>query len=365
MISKAHSAPLKTTYIRSPEMNPKVVIIVNSLRGGGAENAMAALNQGLNLGKYSAILIGINSCPKTVHPKTLDNEIDIGREHLSKFRHTLESFFIFKKTLKDIEPNALIVNCDLPELFAAMLLGQYKTIVVEHSSLPWAGRRILGKTVRWLLKQSDVSFVSISTKIDVWLDPSLGPKVLENLIPKQELDLTNRGIGSEPRLIFMGRLENQKCPQMFLEIQSKLDIPALVIGDGRLRQDLEQSSAARNLDIDFKGFQQNPWSFVGQEDYLVITSIFEGKPLVILEGLALGIKIFARDIPELHEEFKNYPIIFCANIEDFVNKISLERRLNNSGNDSLSGSRFDIEKHNRQALESWTKYLDETLISLD
>jgi glycosyltransferase involved in cell wall biosynthesis len=346
-------------------MNPKVAIAVNSLRGGGAENAMAALNQGLNLGKYSAILIGINSCPPTVHPKNLENEIDIGRRHLGKFCHTLGSFFRFKKTLKNIDPDVLIVNCDLPELFAAMLLGKYKTIVVEHSSLPWAGRRIFGRLIRWLLKQSDASFVSISPKINVWREPSTCCTVLENLIPKQVLNPNNDEIDSEPRLIFIGRLENQKCPDMFLEIQSQLDIPALVIGDGRLRQDLQQTSVERNLDIEFKGFQQNPWSFVRQEDYLLITSIFEGKPLVILEALSLGIKIFARDIPELHEVFRNYPIVFCANVEDFVDKISLERRSSDSGLEARSDIKFDLDTHNYKAIKAWTKYLDEALINLD
>jgi len=346
-------------------MNPKIAIAVNSLRGGGAENAMAALNQGLNLGKYSATLIGINSCPPTIHPKNLENEIDIGRRHLGKFWHTLGSFIRFKKTLKSIDPDVLIVNCDLPELFTAMLFGEYKTIVVEHSSLPWARRRIFGRAVRWLLKQNRASFVSISTKIDVWREPLIGYTVLENLIPKQELNPNNHEIGSEPRLIFIGRLENQKCPDMFLEIQSQLNIPALVIGDGRLRQDLQQTSVERNLDIEFKGFQQNPWSFVRQEDYLLITSIFEGKPLVILEALSLGVRIFARDIPELHEEFRNHPIKFCVSVEDFVDKISLERRSHDYGNDGHSAVKFDLDIHNYKAIKAWTKYLDEALINLD
>lgn len=346
-------------------MNPKVAIAVNSLRGGGAENAMAALNQGLNLGQYCAILIGINSCPQTVHPKTLENEIDIGRRHLGKFLHTLESFFKFKKTLKNIDPDLLVVNCDLPELFSAMLFGKYKTIVVEHSSMPWAGRRTFGVIVRWLLKLTGASFVSISHKIKVWRGPIHDYTVLENLIPKQELSPRNPAIPSKPRLIFIGRLENQKCPEMFLQIQSKLHVPSLVIGDGRLRKDLEQFSIERNLEIDFKGFQQNPWRFVGQEDYLVVTSIFEGKPLVILEALSLGIKIFARDIPELHEEFRNHPIVFCANLEDFVNKISLELSLCKSGHDDLSSIKLDLDIHNEKAIKTWMKYLDEALINLN
>jgi len=144
-----------------------------------------------------------------------------------------------------------------------------------------------------------------------------------------------------------------------------LHIPALVIGDGRLRQDLQQTSVERNLDIEFKGFQQNPWSFVRQEDYLLITSIFEGKPLVILEALGLGIKIFARDIPELHEVFRNYPIVFCANVQDFVDKISLERRSSDSGLDARSDFKFDLDIHNYKAIKAWTKYLDEALINLD
>ncbi len=360
------SPPLsETTSIWSSKLNPKVAIVVNSLRGGGAENSMAALNQNLNFRQYRARLIGINSCALEVHPKALENEIEIGRTHLAKFCKTLESFVLFRKTIKDFNPDILIANCDLPELFSAMLLGKYKIIVVEHSSVPWAGRRAFGVMVRWMLKLTGASFVSISNKIKVWRGPVESYTVLENLIPRQGLSAKQSKNRLEPRLIFIGRLENQKCPEMFVQVQSKLNIPALVIGDGRLRKDLEQFSVENNLDIDFKGFQQNPWIFVRQEDYLVVTSVFEGKPLVILEALSLGIKIFARDIPELHEEFQNSAIVFCASLDDFVRKITLEQRLYDSGTENRSSIEFDLEKHNGQAINAWTEYLNKALINLD
>jgi glycosyltransferase involved in cell wall biosynthesis len=209
------------------------------------------------------------------------------------------------------------------------------------------------------------SFVSISDKIRVWQGSIESYVVLENLIPKPRLLPKLNEFYLEPRLIFIGRLENQKCPEMFVQIQSKLDTPAVVIGDGRLRKDLEQFSVEKNLEIDFMGFQQDPWSFVQPKDYLLVTSKFEGKPLVILEALSLGIKIFARDIPELREEFKDFPIAFCTSVEDFVDKITQERRLLNSGSDKNKSPVFDLEKHNRQAINSWIQYLEKTLPNLD
>lgn len=334
-------------------MKLRVAIIVNSLRGGGAENAMASLNQNLNEKDFQSILIGINSCQQGVHPEALENEIEIGRKHLSKLGQTLTSFYKFRKELKRFAPDVLIVNCDLPEFYTSLLWGKYKTIVVEHSSHPWAGRRTLGAAIRIWLKFLGSSFVTVSPKIKVWKSSQTPSLILENLIPQQELGSAKYKNESEQRLLFLGRLEEQKCPHLFLDIQFKLKTKGLIIGDGRLREDLEKISKDRNQNLEFLGFQNNPWSYVSKRDILVITSNYEGKPLVILEALSLGIKVFSRDIPELLDEFQGYSVTFFSDTEDFISKFSKFVHEEETNSQDSQNLKFRLDEHNTKALESW------------
>jgi len=339
-------------HMSKPQL--RVGIVVNSLRGGGAENSMSELNRTLNANGIESYLIGVNSFDQNSTPPN-PSEIEIGRLNKSGFSETFKSWRQFKRIISEIKPEVLVVNCELPEFLVAISNIKAKVFLVEHSSKPWLGRKPLGTLVRAILKLKKVNYVSVSHQITIWHSYGGKYKVIENLLPDNQPIIGATNQYKNPRLLFLGRLVSQKCPELFLEIQESCRIPGLIIGDGVLNSKLRAQVLLTGQDVTFAGYQEQPWSFVTGNDLLIIPSSYEGKPLVILEALSRGIQIFAANIPELRKEFSEYGVIFCETREDYVREIMQYLE----GKPLVQGKhrKFSMQNHNEVATITWIRAL--------
>lgn len=97
----------------------------------------------------------------------------------------------------------------------------------------------------------------------------------------------------------------------------------------------------------------NPFPLFARMDALVLSSTYEGLPMVIFESLALDIPIISTDIPGPSEFLKEgYGLLVNNNIDGLVMGM----------NAALVGKMpmrpFDFEKHNRDALDSFYALID-------
>lgn len=122
------------------------------------------------------------------------------------------------------------------------------------------------------------------------------------------------------KLLSVGRLTKPKNFTLLLYTalelkRSHFDYSWIVIGEGEMRNELE--TLARKLDVNenvkFIGFRNNPYSYMALSDIIVMTSLFEGKSIVIDEA-----KILCKPIVSV-----NYPTV-KDNIEDHVTGIITE-----------------------------------------
>lgn len=106
-----------------------------------------------------------------------------------------------------------------------------------------------------------------------------------------------------PKFLFIGRLDNhQKRIDRILRALSQLrDLPWLltVVGDGWDKAMLQQMALELDVAdrITWTGWLNDPWSQVESATALLLTSDFEGFPMVLLEALARGIPAIAWDCP--------------------------------------------------------------------
>ena len=106
----------------------------------------------------------------------------------------------------------------------------------------------------------------------------------------------------------MGRLMAQKNHALLLRALAPLcrrhpNIQLLVAGDGPLRAELEQLIRAEHLaaQVTLVGETQTPYSFLGQLDIFVLSSAWEGLPLVAMEAMACGIPVVSTDVGGVSE----------------------------------------------------------------
>jgi UDP-D-galactose:(glucosyl)LPS alpha-1,6-D-galactosyltransferase len=103
------------------------------------------------------------------------------------------------------------------------------------------------------------------------------------------------------QFLHIGRLEyeGQKRVVDLLKATAGLkgDFELTVIGDGGDRSRLEQ--LARELGIDSRihwlGWKDGPWNFVSNANALLLTSSYEGFPMILLEALSRGIPCISSD----------------------------------------------------------------------
>jgi glycosyltransferase involved in cell wall biosynthesis len=100
-------------------------------------------------------------------------------------------------------------------------------------------------------------------------------------------------------ILWIGRLERQKDPALALEVIKAMKEPAhlTMLGDGRLRKDLERRVSDQRLQakITLAGYVEAIEPYLAKADALLITSRYEGGPAVAVEALAQGVPVVSTD----------------------------------------------------------------------
>jgi glycosyltransferase involved in cell wall biosynthesis len=122
-------------------------------------------------------------------------------------------------------------------------------------------------------------------------------------------------IKSDVRLVgTIGRLVWQKGLGYFLqavkEIETRSNIKNakyLIVGEGKDHDNLEQKAKELGIrdKVIFTGFRQDIKEILCALDILILPSIREGQPIILLEAMAMGKPVIATDIQGVNETVLN------------------------------------------------------------
>jgi glycosyltransferase involved in cell wall biosynthesis len=303
-----------------------IAILTNSFSGGGAERSMNILANEFQKNGFETSVIAVNSGPEDVVPRECATYC-LERNWKAGFVETLKSRKKLKTVLNSLNPDSIIVNCELPELLIALTRTKSEIFVVEHASDPWRGRKFIGLIIRAILIAKKVKWVAVSRDLKFW--PGLtkfsvvinNPIVKEYLRPEKELSNSNH----PPRLVFIGRLSEEKQPEMFLEICRETKIPGIIFGDGPKRAELENAIKSKNINVEMRGFTKFPWQEIGSNDLVIVTSKNEGDGLVVAEAIVLAIPILLLDTLDLRR-FQLPEVLYKRDISDFCESINYHQK---------------------------------------
>ncbi|MBI5050964.1 MAG: glycosyltransferase, partial [Nitrospirae bacterium] len=102
-----------------------------------------------------------------------------------------------------------------------------------------------------------------------------------------------------PVLVNAGRLIHQKGQDILLNafklVLEKTPARLIILGEGPLLKDLLKLSETLKIkdNVDFAGFQKNPYTFMSHCDVFVLPSRWEGFPNVMIEAMACGAAVVA------------------------------------------------------------------------
>lgn len=308
----------------------KVLFVIESLGGGGAEKVLTTIVKNLDRTKFevtvlTVVEIGVyveevkKYCRlKTMLPdySTLKNPIEKMKYKLEyKFIYSAKTESVYKKYVKeqyDVEiafvegyatkfimgsPNAnskkiCWVHIDMEKNAYA---DQYFNSIEEEKMIYSQYDEIVG--VSNSVKEVFERKFALTNTISVIYNPIDMKEILEKSCEKIPLK-RNKNL----QIVTSGRLEPQKGYDRLITALGKISkenksFHVWILGEGSMHAKLENLIHINHLEnmVTLLGFQRNPYPWIAESDAFVCTSRAEGFSLVIAEAIALKIPIFSVD----------------------------------------------------------------------
>jgi len=299
-----------------------------------------------------------------------EGALPFGGEKMSLNRPASKRFFDYKGwknfavLVKKYNPDVIQCNAGDTLKFAVMskkLFGWKQPIVARNASM--ISLYINNPMVKWINSwlYANVDFVvSVSEN---------SKKDINNLFPKTTSKTAVIPVGIEmyqcklvswiggekahKHIIHVGGFSFEKNHEGLLSIFKKLldgnpDTHLHLLGEGPKREAIEQLSYSMKLNdnITFYGWVSNPMDYICKADVLILPSIIEGMPGVILEAMILRRPVVAYDVGGIPEVVRNGVTGYLVkkNDEDgFVN--SLEKALYNDNQQYIQNA-YDLVSDN-------------------
>lgn len=184
--------------------------------------------------------------------------------------------------------------------------------------------------------------------------------VLVSLKGKEIVDIPMPKQDSHTNFVNMGRLSPEKGQDQLIEAFAMIhneyeDTTLYIIGDGPSKGKLKKMISAYGLEesVFLVGHKSNPFYLMSHCDAFVLSSHYEGHPLVLLESQTLGLEIVSTDIIASRYvlEGGKYGILVENSVE------GLAKGMASIVNGNHKTADFDVKKYNEIAMGSFYQTL--------
>lgn len=213
----------------------------------------------------------------------------------------------------------------------------------------WLAFRWLYPRARRVIAVSKQMQVLLQTKANLKNVDCIYNPVNTTLIKKKALEPINV---NKPFILAVGRLEKQKRFDLLLEAfalsKVKAECKLIIIGRGTQQAFLENKIKEFNLQscVILHGFDNNPYKYMAQAEFQVMSSDYEGYPLVLIEALSLGCPIVSTNCPtgpaEIIQHGRNGFLVEKGNakalaqgMDELFYNIELRKKMRNVASESV------------------------------
>lgn len=294
-------------------MPVKVLFVINSLAGGGAERVMATLLRasGERRPEYDFSLALLDDEPAAYAlPEWLTvHQLDCRGSLMRSFRQ-------LRRLLAVERPDvtlSFLTRANIASI-AAMRLRRRPSIISErvntkaHLATGRSARLSLGMVRVLYPLATKVLAVSQGVADTLVKDFAVSTRKIEIIANPVDLDLIATKAAEEapvriegPYVAAMGRLVPNKNFALAIEAfaRSSASGKLVILGEGPERQALEALAAKLGMAdrVTLLGFCDNPYAVLARAQYVILSSNAEGFPNALVEALACGVPVVATDCP--------------------------------------------------------------------
>ena len=295
----------------------RILHVCDSLQIGGAERVLVGLAAGL-VARGARVTVAW-SVGGSLALEAERAGVDVRVLGTSLVKRRLDTAFACALTRLIVnEPPDLVHTHMYASTVAATLALQQSRIplvVHEHSEAGWRDAEERCSSGEGYRRSAAVIAVSTAIRrrlVDVEGVPSAKVHVVHNALPRLPGRAAAGGLPRPdgPLVGVVARLQREKGVAVFLRAAARLgqsvpDAGYVVVGDGPQRGMLERLAADLGVAVTFLGFRPDGPALVGGLDLLVIPSLTEGTPLVLLEGAAAGVPLVATAVGGIPEQVRD------------------------------------------------------------
>ncbi len=300
-------------------MPKKITLVINTLGCGGAERVcMLLANDFADKGhEISVIIFSMENAHYTLNSNV--NVFDLGRR---SSWDVLRTCYRLRQTVKKLEPDiiltfmtnvtyylmlSLIALRNKPRIFATMHI-HHSTGFGTYFKLfnRCFFKKIMLKCEKLICCSQDMnddlcSFYSFPTQKVLTINNPVDIELCQKKAHEEcDHEFYKEG---KPVLLAVGSLCQQKNYPLMLEavakIQREREVRLIILGDGPLKSELEIVRDKLGLDgvVDFVGNVLNPFAYMKDAKLYIMSSIFEGFPMVLLEAMACKLPVICTNCP--------------------------------------------------------------------
>lgn len=300
----------------------KLLMLITSLAGGGAEKVASelSLNLGPDISRRVVTLTNDIVYPTNEKPISM-NLVFYGLNVFSKAYVAAQGIVRYRKILKEFKPDislSFLVLDSIINILSNLGNSQTRTIVSVHIALSMKFKQtrckwIIKSMIKILYNKADlVLAVSEGVRNDLIYEFGISPEkivVISNPIDINKIEsLTQEDISDKdwfndsiPIILNVGRLTEQKGQwyliRAFSQVRKRIKCRLVIRGSGELQPYLRELVDELKLkdDVRFLGWVDNPYKYISRASVFVFSSLWEALPCALIEAMACGVPVIATD----------------------------------------------------------------------
>ena len=157
---------------------------------------------------------------------------------------------------------------------------------------------------------------------------------VDNILIKSKEEISEKKSKDKKLFVFVGRLDDssKKLKRAINLAKNISDIELWIIGDGQDRKVYEEY-AKEIENVKFLGKKTNPYPYMKEADYIILTSDYEGFPVTYLEALALNKEIITTiNTSDEFIDMKDYAYIISKDEKTMIKEVKsiLTKKITNN-----------------------------------
>lgn len=263
----------------------------------------------------------------------------------------------FRRVIREVKPDIIHAHDMGASFFAALACKKIPLISHIHNN-NFDSRAVSLKSILYLFaakKAKHIFWVSNSAFEGYAFHNHFSKKssVLNNIIDVDKLKektQTDKNTYNYD-VVFLGRLSFAKNPIRLIDVFEKVakkrpQTKMAIIGTGELDGEVKAYARQKGLmdNIDFLGFNANPYKILANSKLMIMTSRFEGLPMCAVEAAALGVPIVSTPTDGLKDLIINGVNGYLSEDDEILSEKIIEILNNTDLQKSLSEGQIEFSK---------------------